>query len=207
MVGIHPERNMTGSERALSISRVIKKKMRSGQEKGKELFWLVVMSLILISSGDEKCCCVRRSRKGQMHLGSTLQLAPTLLKTTTGHVTGTISHRSSAGIRSRAGSRVLATQAGIAAVVTVNGITGTTTTDVVDGGSPAQITLEFFVEAEDGTFAAAVDVAGTATTGDEGCWDARVETSERSRTGCAARVGGLGVLQVDDIPEIGRAHV
>lgn len=142
-----------------------------------------------------------------MHLGSTLQLAPTLLKTTTGHITGTIRHRSSTGIGSRAGSRILATQAGIAAVIAVNGVTGTTTTDVVDGGSAAQITLEFFVEAEDGTFAAAVDVAGTATAGDEGCWDARVETSERSRTGCAARVGGLGVLQVDDIPGSSSASV
>jgi hypothetical protein len=103
-----------------------------------------------------------------MHLGGALQLAPALLKTTTGHVTGTISHGSSAGIGSRAGSRVLATQARIAAVVAVYGVTGTTTTDVVDGGSPAHITFEFFVEAEDGTLAAAVDVASTATARDKG---------------------------------------
>lgn len=142
-----------------------------------------------------------------MHLGSTLQLAPTLLETTTGNVTGTISHGTSTGIGSCAGGRVLATEAGIAAVVAVHGVTGTTTSYVVDGGCLAQITFEFFVEAEDGTFAAAVDVAGTTAAGDEGCWDTGVEAGERGGTGCAARVGGLGILQVDDIPASSTAGV
>lgn len=134
---------------------------------------VVVMSYIFSSETRS----VAREVERTMHLGSALQLAPTFLKTTAGHVTGTISHGSSAGIGSRAGSRVLATQAGVAAVVTVHGVSGTATSDVVDGGSLAQITFEFFVEAEDGTFGAAVDVAGTTAAGDEGCWDAGVETS------------------------------
>ena len=106
--------------------------MRSGQEKGKNFFGCRYVVDIDLVRDEKKSVVVKGS-----HLGSALQLAPTLLKTTTGHVTGTISHGSSAGIGSRAGSRVLATQAGIAAVVAVYGVTGTTTSDVVDGGSAA----------------------------------------------------------------------
>jgi len=127
------------------------------------------MSLMLISA-------VETRSVENMHLGSTLQLAPTLLQPTTGHIPRAISHGATAGVGGRAGGGVLATQTGCAVVVAVHGVAGTTTADVVDGGGLAQITFEFFIEAEDGTLAAAVDVAGSAAAGDEGCWDARVET-------------------------------
>lgn len=78
---------------------------------------------------------------------------------------------------------------------------------MVDGGSLAQVTLELFVEAEDGALAAAVDVASTATAGDKAGWQARVETGERGWSTGAARVGGLGVLEVDDVSTSATAGV
>jgi hypothetical protein len=140
-------------------------------------------------------------------LGSTLELAPALLETTAGHVASTVSDGTSAGIGGRAGGRVLATQTGAAGVVTEGCVSGTATADVVDGGSTAQITLELFVEAEDGALTAAVDVAGSTTAGDEGCWCTGVEASQRSRTSRSARIGDLGVLQADDVSASSTASV
>lgn len=78
-------------------------------------------------------------------------------------------------------------------------VSGTAATNVVDGSNATQFTFEFFVEAEHGAFTAAVDVASTATAGLEGLGDIRVQTSKGGRTCRVARIGGLGVLQVDDI--------
>lgn len=84
-------------------------------------------------------------------------------------------------------------------VVAVDHVASSATADVVNGRGAAHFTFELFVETEDGAFAAAVDVAGAATTGSKGGRYARVQTSERRRTGGRARVGGLCVLQIDDI--------
>jgi hypothetical protein len=146
-------------------------------------------------------------RKCAVHLGSALQFPPTLFKTAASHVTGTVGDRAGAGIRSRAGGRVLAAQAGLTAVVAVHGVSGTTTADVIDGGDATEITLELFVEAEDGALAAAVDVACAAAAGDEGFLRAGVEAGQGGWTGCAARVGRPGILQADDIPGSSTAGV
>lgn len=106
-----------------------------------------------------------------IHLGSgsrALQLAPTLLETAASHIPSTVCDGTRTGIGGRAGGGVLATQTdGIAVVVAIHGVSGTAAADVVDGSSSAHITLEFFVKTEDRTLAAAVDVASTATAGDE----------------------------------------
>ena len=78
-------------------------------------------------------------------------------------------------------------------------VSSTAATNVVDRGNATQFTFEFFVEAEHGAFTAAVDVASTTTAGFEGLGDIRVQTGEGGRTCRVARIGGLGVLQVDDI--------
>lgn len=76
----------------------------------------------------------------------------------------------------------------------------TTATHVVNGSSTTELTLEFLVEAEDGTLTAAVYIACTATAGLECAGDVRVKTGERSRARGRLRIGGFGVLQADDVP-------
>lgn len=143
----------------------------------------------------------------EMHLGSALELAPTLLESTASHVTSTVSNRASAGVGSRARSRVLAAEAGAAAVVTEHGVTGTATADVVDGGSAAQVALKLLVETEDGALAAVVDVAGASAACHEGCWGARVEAGQRGWTGCGMRGSRLGVLEANDVARTTTAGV
>lgn len=55
----HPERNMTGSERGLSMCRVIKK-MRKWSRERQELFWVgrYVVDIDLVR--DEKCVVKRK---------------------------------------------------------------------------------------------------------------------------------------------------
>src|SRR4051812_37588738 len=134
-----------------------------------------------------------------MHLGSALELAPALLQTTTSHIASTISDRSGTGVGSCAGSRVLAAQARAARVVAEHGVTSTAAAHVVDGGGAAQVAFELFVEAEDGSLAAAVDVTGTSAASHEGCWGAGVEPGQRRRTGCGMRGSRLGVLEANDV--------
>lgn len=142
-----------------------------------------------------------------MHLGGTLELAPALLQATAGHVTSAVCDGAGAGVGGRAGGGVLAAQAGTAGVVAVHGVTGTATADVVDGGGAAHVTLELFVEAEDGALAAAVDVAGAATTRHESSRGSGVEAGQRGRTGGSAGLSGLGVLQTDDVSASSTAGV
>lgn len=106
--------------------------------------------------------CGRPKQVGE-HLSRTLQLAPTLLEATAGDVAGTVSHGAGAAIGSGAGGRVLAAEATIAGVVAIHHVAGAATANVIDGGGTAKVTLEFFVETEDGAFAAAVDIAGATT--------------------------------------------
>lgn len=134
------------------------------------------------------------------HLSRTLQLAPSLLQVA-GYVTSPVSYRTRAAICRCAGRRVLAAETAIAAgVVAVDHVACTAPADVVDRCSAAEITFEFFIEAEDGALAGAVDIAGAASAGGEGGWCARVETSQRGRAGGRAGVSGLGVLEADDVP-------
>lgn len=84
-------------------------------------------------------------------------------------------------------------------VVAVDHVASSAAADVVNRGGAAHFTLELFIETEDGAFAAAVDVASATTAGSKSGRYARVQTSERRRTGSRARVGGFGVLQTDDI--------
>lgn len=78
---------------------------------------------------------------------------------------------------------------------------------MIDGSSTAEVTLKFLIEAEDGTFTAAVDVAGTTAAGSEGRRSARVEARQRGRAGGSSRVGGLGVLEADDIATASTARI
>lgn len=135
----------------------------------------------------------------RLQLSSTLQLAPTLLEATAGHVASTIGNGSGTAGGVGASRGVLATQAAIAGVVPIHHVAGTATTDVVNWCGAAKIALEFFIEAEHGAFAGAVDVAGATTARGKSRRSARVEACQRGRTCGGARVGSLGILQADDI--------
>lgn len=141
----------------------------------------------------------RKSSQGS-HLGSAFELAPSLLQATTGHITGTTGHGVGTGICRRAGGRVLATQTSAARVVAVHGIPGTAAADVVDGGGAAHIPFELFVETEDSSFTAAVDVAGTTTAGGESAWGARVQASQGGGARCGSGCSNLGVFEIHNIP-------
>lgn len=78
-------------------------------------------------------------------------------------------------------------------------VTGATTTNVVDRSHTAEFAFQFLVKAEHSTLAAAVDVSSATTTGLEGARDMRVQTGERRRARGIARIGGLGILQANDI--------
>lgn len=152
---------------------------------------------------------ISRTRKPESEgcLGSTLELAPALLQTTAGHIASAVCDGTGTGIGGSAGSGVLATQTGAAGVVAVHGVSGTAAADVVDGGGTAHVSLELFVEAEDGALTAAVDIAGTSAARSESCWGTRVEACQRGRAGCCVSLGGLGVLQADDVPASSTASV
>lgn len=78
---------------------------------------------------------------------------------------------------------------------------------MVDGSGTAEVALEFLIEAEDGALAAAVNVAGTTAAGSESHLSARVEASQRGWAGGRSRIGGLGVLEADDIATASTASV
>jgi len=115
----------------------------------------------------------------KVHLCGALELAPSLLQASAGHVASAVGHGSGAAVGSSAGSGVLAAEAVVAAgvVAATDHVTGTTTTDVVNGGGAAEVALKLLVEAEDGALRAGVDVAGTTTARGEGRRGARVEAS------------------------------
>lgn len=134
-------------------------------------------------------------------LSHTPQLAPSSLQATHGLFPSSITDRSSTATGDRTAAREHAIE-GIGRGVRSVGmdlVSGTAATNVVDGGNATQFTFEFFVEAKHGAFTAAVDVASTTTAGLEGLGDIGVQTGERRRTCRVVRIGGLGVLQVDDI--------
>lgn len=134
-----------------------------------------------------------------MQLGGTLELAPSLLETTAGHVASAVSNGAGAAVGGGTTARVLAAEAEAAGVVAMHHVTGATAADMVDGGGAAEVALEFLVEAEDGALAGAVNIAGATAAGGESNWRARVEASERGRANGRARVGGSGVLEANDI--------
>lgn len=115
----------------------------------------------------------------RVHLCGALELAPSLLQASAGHVASTIGHGSGAAVGSGAGRRVLAAETVVAAgvIAAADHVAGATTTDVVDGGGAAEVALKLFVEAEDGALGAGVDVAGTTTASGEGRRGARVKAS------------------------------
>jgi hypothetical protein len=125
------------------------------KEKGESnnFFWVFVKVVIVMTM--------------VMHLGGTLDLAPTLLETTAGHIASTVSHGAGAAVGGGTAGGVLAAEAA-AGVVAVHHVAGAATADVVNGGGTAEVALEFLVEAEDGALAGAVNVAGTAAAGGEG---------------------------------------
>lgn len=132
-------------------------------------------------------------------LGGALELAPALLEATAGHVAGAVCHgtRAAGGVGATDG--VFAAEAAAAGVVAVHHVACATATNVVDRGGTAQVALELLVKAEHGAFAAAVNVAGTAAAGGKGSRGTRIKTSQRCWAGGSPRIGGLGVLEADDI--------
>lgn len=132
-------------------------------------------------------------------LSHTPQLAPALLYTVDGLVANLITHRERAAAGARAAAGELATEGRRAGGIVSDHVTGAATTNMVDGGHTTQFAFQFLVEAEHSTLTAAVDVSSAATTGFEGTRDTRVQTGERRRTRGIAGIGGLGVLQTNNI--------
>lgn len=89
---------------------------------------------------------------------------------------------------------------GVVARVPVDHVACTTAADVIDGSGTTQLTLEFLVEAEDGTLAAAVDVACATASRLESAGNVGVKTGERGGASGRSRVGGLRISQADHIP-------
>lgn len=168
---------------------------KASRKDSRTFFGLVVMNVVMVIKRKRN----GRSKEGEPRLGATLELAPALFEATASHVASTIGHGTSAAGGVGACRRVLAGQAAVGSVVAVDHVASASTADVIDGGSAAQVPLKFFVEAEDGAFAAAVDVTGTTAAGSVGRGTTRVEASQGGRTSGRSRVGGLGILQADDI--------
>ena len=127
------------------------------------------------------------------------QLAPALLQTMDGLVADLITHREGAAAGARAAAGELATEGRRAGGVVGDHVTGAATTNMVDWGHTTQFTFQFLVEAEHSTLTAAVDIPSAATTGFEGARDTRVQAGEGRRTRGIAGIGGLGVLQTNNI--------
>lgn len=132
-------------------------------------------------------------------LSHTSQLAPALLQTMDGLVANLITHREGAAAGARAAAGEHATEGRRAGSIIVDHVTGAATTNMVDRSHTTQFAFQFLVEAEHSTLTTAVDVSSTATTGLEGARDTRVQASQRRRTGGITGIGGLCVLQADDI--------